>query len=363
MENTSAPTQTEKKKRGRPSLEKASDEAPKRQRGRPSRASLESQGEAEEQQPQPQKAPGAGKRVGQNRRGEQQEPQGDEQEEEETQEAPAQRTKPSKGNKADKSSDQRKEQAPTKKPKRPSQTSQQADEDTSADEEIPRSPPKPYLHVSEHVIHVPQSTIDSKWSPLNDPSIQNATTTLSLAHRPVIQTVATNRQAQLHATAVLDHVGNRITRRIKKGLPFPPATSTAARSRALSKRDARSVELDFESVINGVAVLQGQLEPLLHSVELLKRAKQKHEEELEKDYISLQNLEAGARGQARERKQLLKKAHPMAPENTVAKNEDLEMVFEKSKRGTAFKVRSYCIGRKYFKAYLTTEFRTLRMRS
>ncbi|KAI9903195.1 hypothetical protein N3K66_002547 [Trichothecium roseum] len=337
-EDSSAPAQKEKRKRGRPSMGNTMDETPKRQRGRPPRASLQNQAEeeaiedveeAEEQQPA-EKASEQDGRSKKGRKKQQEEPQDD----------PTRQKQPGKATtKADKPPAQgAKAPAPSKsKQKRAPQNSRQPgdDGDTSADEEIPRSPSKPYAHVSETLVHIPQATIDAKWSPLNDPSIANATTTLSLAHRPVIQTVATTgRDAQHHAVAALDLVQSRIARKMRKGLPFPPAASNA--TGALGRRaDARGAELDFESVLGGAAALQRQLEPALHAVELLRREKRRAQEELERDYISLQNLEAGARGQARERKQLLKRAHPLAPESTVSRSEDLEMVFGKRNGGGA----------------------------
>lgn len=322
---------------------KTTDETPKRQRGRPPRASLQNQAEeeageevvedveeAEEQQP----AQKVSEQDGRSKKGRKKQ-------QEEPQEDPTRRKQPGKATttKADKPPAQGAE-APA-----PSKSKQKRapgnDGDTSADEEIPRSPSKPYAHVSETLVHIPQATIDAKWSPLNDPSIANATTTLSLAHRPVIQTVATTgRDAQHHAVAALDLVQSRIARKMKKGLPFPPAASSA--TGALGRRaDARGAELDFESVLGGAAALQRQLEPALHAVELLRREKRRAQEELERDYVSLQNLEAGARGQARERKQLLKRAHPLAPESTVSRGEDLEMVFGNKENGggAVFKVR------------------------
>lgn len=82
-------------------------------------------------------------------------------------------------------------------------------------------------------------------------------------------------------------------------------------------------------------MLERQLDPGLHAVELLRREKKRIEGELEKDYETLRNLEAGARGQARQQRELLKKAHVLAPvsmkreddwkqEQVVFKREDPE---------------------------------------
>ena len=79
--------------------------------------------------------------------------------------------------------------------------------------------------------------------------------------------------------------------------------------------------MDFESVLNGRAALEKQLDPAVHAVELLKREKTRVERELERDYETLRNLEAGARGQARQQRDLLKKAHVLAPKGIKREDE------------------------------------------
>lgn len=75
----------------------------------------------------------------------------------------------------------------------------------------------------------------------------------------------------------------------------------------------REIELNFESVLDSKLNLERQLEPALDGLEVLRREKETMEEELERDYETLRNLEASARVQAREQKRLLKKAHALTP--------------------------------------------------
>jgi hypothetical protein len=92
--------------------------------------------------------------------------------------------------------------------------------------------------------------------------------------------------------------------------------------RAPLQSDAgREVELNFESVLDGKLNLERQLEPALDGLEVLRREKEAMEEELERDYVTLRNLEAGAKAQAREQRSLLKKAHVLTPSLSM-KQED-----------------------------------------
>jgi hypothetical protein len=103
--------------------------------------------------------------------------------------------------------------------------------------------------------------------------------------------------------------------------------------------------------LDGRAVLERQLDPGLHAVELLRREKRRVEGELERDYETLRNLEAGARGQARQQRELLKKAHVLAPEGLKRGNdrEEDRVVFKREDsetQGSFFKV-SFLMAIKY----------------
>lgn len=58
-------------------------------------------------------------------------------------------------------------------------------------------------------------------------------------------------------------------------------------------------ELNFERTVDAIAGLERALDPLLHSVVLLKGEKEREQKALERDYENLRRLEGNARAQAR----------------------------------------------------------------
>ncbi|KAL7941644.1 CENP-Q, a CENPA-CAD centromere complex subunit domain-containing protein [Trichoderma barbatum] len=209
-----------------------------------------------------------------------------------------------------------------KKQRRPPQDDD-AEDDDDDDDDVPSSPSKPYPHISPHIHRVRQSTIESKWSPLPESTISAASSMLTLAHRPILQRLSGSEQRHNHTSAALRLVSHRITRKIARGIPFPPASMPSARAPRGRQAgaapgtagvvDGRATELDFESVLDAKMALERQLDPALHAVELLTREKEKLERELERDYETLRNLESSAKAQGREYRGLLKKAHVLAP--------------------------------------------------
>ncbi|PNY26116.1 Uncharacterized protein TCAP_03951 [Tolypocladium capitatum] len=188
------------------------------------------------------------------------------------------------------------------------------DPDPGSAPSAPPSPPRPYVHVAPHVRRVRQSAIAAKWSPLAGASLSAVSVLLHLAHRPILQRLSGTHRRRAHTSAALRLVTHRIARKVARGLPFPPAAAAAARGAQQRQADGgRETELDFEAVLDGKALLEAQLGPAEHAVEVLRREKERVERELERDYEMLRGLEAGARAQAREQRGLLKKAHVLAP--------------------------------------------------
>ncbi|KAH0490504.1 hypothetical protein TgHK011_001971 [Trichoderma gracile] len=222
-----------------------------------------------------------------------------------------------------------------KKKQRRAQPDANPEEDN--DDDLPPSPEKPYPHVSPHVHRVRQSTIESKWSPLPESTISAAASMLALAHRPILQRLSNSEQRHNHTSAALRLVTHRITRKIARGIPFPPASMPSARvprgrqqagagpAPPAAVSDGRATELDFESVLDAKQALERQLDPALHAVELLEREKEKLERELERDYEALRNLESSAKAQGREYRGLLKKAHVLAPTPEVVLSQRRKM--------------------------------------
>ena len=89
-------------------------------------------------------------------------------------------------------------------------------------------------------------------------------------------------QRRQHTFAALRLITNRINRRLARGIPFPPASTAAGPATG-----AHEVELNFEAVLDGRALLERQLDPGLHALELLKREKKRIEGELEKEWNRL----------------------------------------------------------------------------
>lgn len=200
---------------------------------------------------------------------------------------------------------------------------------SDSDESLP-SPPKPYLHIAPFKRTIRSSHIAAKWSPLTGSSLPAATSILTLAQRPILQRTATTRNRRDHATAALNLVSRRIERKLDRGVPFPPASSKTSTRRPADADGGRAMELDFEAVLDGKQALERQLHPGKHAVELLKAERDRMEKELENDYAELRGLEANARAQMRERKDLFRRAHVLAPTSPPKKQaQDTQFVANK----------------------------------
>ncbi|OTA95195.1 hypothetical protein M434DRAFT_394088 [Hypoxylon sp. CO27-5] len=164
------------------------------------------------------------------------------------------------------------------------------------------SPPR-YRHLTTRTRRVPLNVVESKWTPLEAPAITSVTTLLQSASRPVLLRL-TNAQKHSQAQAALNAVANRLRSKISRGLPFPPATTSARREE----------EFEFERTISGIQSLESQLDPLLHSVELLRREKERAQKDLDREYKMLGRLGSNARAEARERRERVRKMHVLVPE-------------------------------------------------
>ncbi|KAI1126883.1 CENP-Q, a CENPA-CAD centromere complex subunit-domain-containing protein [Nemania abortiva] len=165
------------------------------------------------------------------------------------------------------------------------------------------SSPLPYRHIAKRTRRVTREVIESKWSSLDPLSIANIATVLHSASLPTLLHVVPKQHA--HAEDVLEKVIRGLRKRSAR-LPFPPASS-------LPRRED---ELNFEQTQSAVEVLLSQLDPLQHSVELLRREKERAEKELEREYKTLDRLSSNARAEARERRDRLRKVHVLVPEAT-----------------------------------------------
>ncbi|KAL7624166.1 hypothetical protein AAE478_005723 [Parahypoxylon ruwenzoriense] len=196
------------------------------------------------------------------------------------------------------------------KPKKHRQSLEAQDRSStrSASPDSDISPPR-YRHLATRTRRVPRHVIESKWTSLEAPAISSVTTLLQSASRPVLLRL-NNPQRHGHATAALNAVSNRLRSKISRGMPFPPATTSTHREE----------EFEFEKTISGIQALESQLDPLLHSVELLKREKERAEKELEWEYKVLNRLSSNARAEAVERAKKKRKMHALVPERPPESN-------------------------------------------
>ncbi|KAF5673023.1 cylicin ii [Fusarium heterosporum] len=208
------------------------------------------------------------------------------------------------------------------------------DDPSDSDESLP-SPEKPYLHIAPFKRTIRSSTIAAKWTPLSGSSLPAAASILTLAHQPILSRTSTTRNRRTHASAALHLVSRRIERKLARGLPFPPASSMTTTRRSVDADGGRAMELDFEAVLDGKTALERQLVPGRHAVKLLKAEKDRMERELDRDYEELRKLEANARAQTRERKDLFRKAHVLAPTSRPSsKDQDTAFITDNKEEGT-----------------------------
>ncbi|KAI1297351.1 CENP-Q, a CENPA-CAD centromere complex subunit-domain-containing protein [Xylaria venustula] len=180
----------------------------------------------------------------------------------------------------------------------------------------------PYRHIAKRTRRVTHNVIESKWSSLDSSSLTNIASLLHSVSLPTLHHVVPKQHA--HAEEVLQKVIKGLRKRSAR-LPFPLAS-------ALPRRED---ELDFEKTQSAVEGLVSQLDPLQHSVELLKREKERAEKELEREYKILDQLSTNARAEARERRNRLKKVHVLVPETTYNSNASNINVFNPDKAASS----------------------------
>ena len=143
---------------------------------------------------------------------------------------------------------------------------------------------------------------------------------LVTASRPVLLRL-NNPARRAQAAAALGAVSNRLRSKLSRGLPFPPPQAGGTTTRVDASKDGakgggrarpREDELEYERTVAGIRGLETALDPLLHSVELLRRERDRAQRELENEYHVLSTLKANARAQARERRGRGRKLHVLA---------------------------------------------------
>ncbi|KAI1328587.1 CENP-Q, a CENPA-CAD centromere complex subunit-domain-containing protein, partial [Xylariaceae sp. FL0255] len=184
-----------------------------------------------------------------------------------------------------------------------SRSSEQQDVTSSIRSSSPESDTaRPYRYIGKKTRRVPRRVIESKWATLDESAVVKVAALLQQASRPVLQRVS-NPKHYSDAETTLEQATHGLRKRSAR-IPFPPA-STLPR---------REDELDFERTQSAVEVLRSQLDPLQHSVELLRREKERAEKELKREYKILGQLTANARAEAREKRDQMRKMHALVPE-------------------------------------------------
>ncbi|KAI0393202.1 CENP-Q, a CENPA-CAD centromere complex subunit-domain-containing protein [Xylariaceae sp. FL0594] len=179
--------------------------------------------------------------------------------------------------------------------------SQLASRSSPSDSDSSSSSSPPYRYLARRTRRAPHKVIEAKWSTLDPSSVVNIAELLHSVSQPTLLHVVPKQYA--HAEDVLDKVTKRLCRKSGR-LPFPPS-STLPR---------RADELDFEKTQAAVENLLSQLDPLQHSVELLRREKARAEKALEQEYKLLDRLSTNARAEAAQRRDQLRKVHVLVPE-------------------------------------------------
>lgn len=175
---------------------------------------------------------------------------------------------------------------------------------------------KPYAYLAPRQRDIPVSTISSTWTPLQPPALAHARQILQLSTRPVLQTLAPGPRRDA-ASSAIRAATKRLSSKLSKGLPFPPASRAAAaaakRSRA-PRADGREAELGFEGVAAEMEALEGRLQPLLHSIEVLRGEEKRMERVLERETGELEVLAKNGREERKVwREGLRRKGHPLVP--------------------------------------------------
>jgi hypothetical protein len=106
-------------------------------------------------------------------------------------------------------------------------------------------------------------------------------------------------------------------------MPFPPvSTKTSSISKSSKGGEAGAEgsslathvgEFDIDKTVEFIQSLETTLNPLIHSVALLKMEKEKEEAALEGDYEALRSLETNARAEARGWKDRGRRSHVLVP--------------------------------------------------
>ncbi|OCL12131.1 hypothetical protein AOQ84DRAFT_360907 [Glonium stellatum] len=175
--------------------------------------------------------------------------------------------------------------------KRKKRRAQEAELEESIEEPVP----KKFQHLKARTRNIPQNVVASKWAPPSQLVQQQVRELFKAAKRPVILSRRDDRR-RLEAETILGAVVRKLEDRLPK-MPFPPKT--------------KEVHFDLEKLIERNRMLENQLTPAMHSVDLLKAEIEKEEMQLERDQEVLAKLEENAKAEKTRQKEQVTKTHPL----------------------------------------------------
>lgn len=186
--------------------------------------------------------------------------------------------------------EERSERRPVQKPRRDDQQESQ----TSQTEKAPA-----YQHLAEVIHRVSRQIIEDKWDPLPQSCIERVSSLLEDIQRPVVVRVGDERR-RTQASTALQMVSRRLVSKISKGLPFPQSSGPR-----------RDDDFDFEKILDRSRDLEAQLTQALHANALLESELQKETAHLEAEEEALSQLETNAKTEASRRRETRRKLHSL----------------------------------------------------
>lgn len=193
----------------------------------------------------------------------------------------------------------------------PLRSGHQEEEDDGSPE-----PEYPYQIFEPTILQVPRHVIDASWTPLSAPAIEKITSIFQTVERATVMRLK-DEEKRDQASNAINTVIRRVTRKIGKGMPFPPPSLGKRENK--DRGDGREADFDAESIIDAGREAERKLGPLLHSVALLKSEIRREEEMLEQETKALERLERNAKEDRARRRAEVRKFHPSLrkPEGVV----------------------------------------------
>ncbi|KAK4152770.1 hypothetical protein C8A00DRAFT_15975, partial [Chaetomidium leptoderma] len=150
-----------------------------------------------------------------------------------------------------------------------------------------------YRHLTTRTRQIPRATIKAKWTPLDTPSITAVSALIADASRPVLHRLRDRDQRHAQAQSILRTFAASLHAKLVKGMPFPPPSVPAAASSrgGGGGGGGHGAELDLERTVDAIGGLERVLDPLVHSLVLLRGEKEREERALEREYAVLRRLE------------------------------------------------------------------------